>query len=850
LNTGASAIRPLVSALLRLTRRNPKLFIAAGLAIAIVGYAGLTYTSIQRASTDAEALQDQVQGISPLSLAQPATYADIGDLASRVQQSSSSARRWLTPLRAFLWVPSLGPRAREGLRLLDAANSAARVARLLSNVFGSALNVPDNQSLSPETAALVASSLRANAAQILEANQELARLSGLLNNLSDTGVGSRTRERFDQYLPFLEAVLYLGRVSPEVAGDAYVLYRALDSLRKWTEDPLKVMENPAEVRGSLEAVDAQSVTLARRLDVVLLTSAGTSDSQLALSAPAREALTLIHQQLLLLNRVTKGLDALVVVAELSGDEGMLTEAFGARAKGELERAIREFQLAQQELAALQTLISTQKLIAQDTYASLLASALGSSSASPDFLAGLLDDMDQFARALHNFLGYDGTRTYLWLGQNENEPRGAGGFLGVVVAVVIKDGVLGKLTYYDSTHLNQEPVTLNPEAPVGYYWYFYLSHMLFQDANWYPHFPTTAALLAEMFRRKTGIQVDGVLAANKGVTLSLVDLLGDLRVPGLEKPLDRAAANALQEGQQDYPCRPAQSSDRPKRCFDEDLFFAILDRIRQHVSPEVSSRLAVLFQTALKEKDIQMHLFESMGPASDFPWRMGWNGAVQIVDHDYLLVVDSSLGTHAVPDITRSMEYQVELRVGAPSPARLRLKYQNRLEPTIPVCRDADLSGLSTCYFNYVRLYVSRAAQDIAAPLMALHEGMEKLTWGHSDLDTTTAIKQHGGGLTGLTEIGGYVAVEPLTQVTIPVQWSLDPSALRRVGAQVYEYRLLVQKQSGMSQSRVSVAVKLPPGAGLVSASPGASVREGGWVVLEQTLRTDLLFFVTFRAPTK
>ena len=852
LNSGASAIRPQVSALLRLTRRNPKLFIVAGLATAlvaaIIGYAGLAYASVQRASSDVEALQYQVEGISPLSLAQPATYADIGDLAGRIQQSSATARRWLTPLRAFFWVPSLGPRAREGLRLLDAANSAARVAGLLSNAFGSALNVPDNQRLSPETAAMVASALRANSAQILEAHQELVRLSGLLNDLGDTEIGVRTRERFDQYLPFLEAVLYLARVSPEVAGDAYVLYGALESLRKWTEDPLKVMESPAEVRGSLETVDAQSVTVARRLDVVLLTSTETADSQLALSASAREALTLIHQQLLLLNRVTKGLEALVVVAELSGDVGMLTEAFGARAKGELERAIREFQLAQQELAALQTLISTQKLIAQDTYSSLLASALGSSSASPDFLAGLIDDMSLFTQFMYTFLGYDGPRTYLLLGQNENEIRPTGGFIGTTAQLTMDGGVLGEIKYYDSTSVDSGSYTSNPIAPHGLYWYLWMERMLFRDANWNPNFPTSATTLAEIFRRSTDVQVDGVMVGTKGTMLDFVDLFGDIKVPEISNVLDRATARVYMEGEAQYPCRPDHSIDSSKRCFDEDLFFAVLGRLQGGVDKSQRPALASLLRAKLESKDILIHLFQGAG--ADFLWERGWNGAIQPVDHDFLMIVDSSLPGHSVIDVSRSWEYQVRLAVDKPMTARLRIHYDNAKPPQGAVCRQAEEVGTGRCFWNYLRVYTSSLASNALAPPVLLHEGSEKLAWGYADLDTVTVAHQTGGGLSGLTEIGAYVVAEPAGVTTLPLQWTLDPAVLRETGSQVYEYRLQIQKQPGMNRDKIVVAVQLPPGAGFVAASPGAAYGEGGWVVLESGLPSDLPFFVTFRAPTR
>ena len=47
---------------------------------------------------------------------------------------------------------------------------------------------------------------------------------------------------------------------------------------------------------------------------------------------------------------------------------------------------------------------------------------------------------------------------------------------------------------------------------------------------------------------------------------------------------------------------------------------------------------------IDRKNIMIHLFP---PTDDsFFWEHGWNGAVSQVDHDYLMVVDSSLPGHS------------------------------------------------------------------------------------------------------------------------------------------------------------------------------------------------------------
>ncbi|MBM3946523.1 MAG: DUF4012 domain-containing protein, partial [SAR202 cluster bacterium] len=565
--------------LLRRAGARPKLFFGIagllGILAVVLGYSGLAYASLRQAGQDARAMQDELLGVTPLALTRPDTFSELADMALRLEQSAVAARRWLTALRALTWFPILGGKARERMELLDLAASGAGVTRKVSHAYSRAFVIPPEATSSEAIVDAIGRSLKSDAASFADAQRELTRIGEVIDGLGETALGARAREQLGRYLPYLEAVVHLSRVAPEVVGDAYVLYRTLDSLRDLTDNPLKVMETPSAVRDSLRAADRESVALSARLDLVLLAAQGNGPSEERLSRRALDVLRLTQQQVQVLNRATRGLDAMVAVTELGDEEGFLTPRFGGRARGELERASREFTLARQELAALQALLNTQDVTAQETFASLLGAGLGASSSSPDFMAGLLEDADLFSQFLYTFLGYSGPRTYLLLGQNENEPRGSGGFLGVVAQATVSDGVLAPLKYYDSGNLNQQPASLNPPSPPGYYWYFYMSHMLFQDANWYPHFPATAELLAEMFRRKTGVQADGVLTANKRLTLDLVELFGDIRVPGHDGPLDRAKANEYQETEDLYACRPGRSIDRGKRCFDEDLFFAFV-----------------------------------------------------------------------------------------------------------------------------------------------------------------------------------------------------------------------------------------------------------------------------------
>ena len=128
----------------------------------------------------------------------------------------------------------------------------------------------------------------------------------------------------------------------------------------------------------------------------------------------------------------------------------------------------------------------------------------------------------------------------------------------------------------------------------------------------------------------------------------------------------------------------------------------------------------------------------------------------------------------------------------------------------------------------------------------LHQGALKLIWGYPDPASSSIVPSADTGPSRLTELGGYIEVEPGTVKTVPISYQLPSKILRSTAPNVYEYRLLVQKQSGMDQDLVSLEVGLPPDSELLSTSPGFNSRRGPWLVFNFTLKTDTEVVVSFR----
>ena len=229
------------------------------------------------------------------------------------------------------------------------------------------------------------------------------------------------------------------------------------------------------------------------------------------------------------------------------------------------------------------------------------------------------------------------------------------------------------------------------------------------------------------------------------------------------------------------------------------------------------------------------------------WERGWNGAVSVVDHDVLMIVDSSLPGHSNTKVDRSWEYRISLNPGRPIPAQLRVRYVNREQAKSEVCLQF-IWELSKCYWNYFRVYVSQKAGKIEMPTVPLHEGSLKLIWGYPDADSGSVMPNADIGPARLTELGGYVAVEPGSVMVIPIQYELPSEILRSTAPGVHEYRLLIQKQSGMDRDRVTIEVELPAEARLLQTSPEFNSRKGRWIIFNFQLVADTTVAVSFSMP--
>lgn len=124
----------------------------------------------------------------------------------------------------------------------------------------------------------------------------------------------------------------------------------------------------------------------------------------------------------------------------------------------------------------------------------------------------LDAAASAAALLPRMMGSDGPRHYLLLIQNNAEVRATGGIPGALAALAVDNGKMELSAQSSASALGifDPPLPVPAEQKA-----IYSGRMgrFIQDVNLTPDFPTTAGLAREMWERKTGQRVHGVVSVD-------------------------------------------------------------------------------------------------------------------------------------------------------------------------------------------------------------------------------------------------------------------------------------------------------------------------------------------------
>jgi hypothetical protein len=307
----------------------------------------------------------------------------------------------------------------------------------------------------------------------------------------------------------------------------------------------------------------------------------------------------------------------------------------------------------------------------------LAAAVTRLSAALAKAERLVTTANRAALLLPGMLGANGPRTYLLLFQNNAEVRATGGMPGAYIVVRADHGAVtivdqgtaaGDLRHFDPP---VEPLSTAMEAL-----YTDRPAVFPADVNLTPDFPTAAGLVRAMYRKRSGVSVDGVMATDPVALSYLLRVTGPVRMPK-GKPLtaDNAVRVLLSEAYAKYP-DPAEQ-DRYFAGAARAVFEALLDgqgspesMLRQLALAAGQRRLLLWSADKTEEAALSGTVLAGRLPTVD-----GMRPTVGVFLNDgtgaklsYYLTQSAALSAGGCePDGTRTL--RLRLTIGSTAPAR-------------------------------------------------------------------------------------------------------------------------------------------------------------------------------------
>lgn len=372
-----------------------------------------------------------------------------------------------------------------------------------------------------------------------------------------------------------------------------------------------------------------------------------------------------------------------------------------------------------------------------------------------------------------FIKNDGQeRRYLILLQNNMELRPGGGFLGQYAVMKIKNGEITKL-YFEDANLLDQRIKAKIPAPYPFKRMMSIKKWKFRDSNFSPDFPTNVEK-AKYFYRLSGrnSNFNGVIAVNADTFNHIFELTGPIAVPGYNATLNsKNATLKLEELVEKKYIMDDSIDTQNRKAIMKNLMHLIVGKLDGIGNVPKVSKFAL---NELRNKDIMLNFEDEnlQKMIEDVHWggrvSEDWNG-------DYLMLSDANMGALKTNYyITREINYNVDLTGEKPT-ADLEVLYKNNA--TYGDWRTSD-------YHSYFRVYVPKGSKLIERKMVSYPLVQEEFN---------------------KTYFGFLLHVLINRQTDIKLKYELPENV--REG----NYKLLIQKQSGVGDVPIKIHIKTKNG---------------------------------------
>jgi hypothetical protein len=369
-------------------------------------------------------------------------------------------------------------------------------------------------------------------------------------------------------------------------------------------------------------------------------------------------------------------------------------------------------------------------------------------------------------------------------------------------------------------------------------------LVLRDSNWFTDYPATAQMAEYLYSYSRAHSVDGVIAIDQRVVVELLRALGPVQVEGVL--YDITADNVLQfmraAKQEHTPAGVVGIWDRKQ--FIGHLAQPIIQKVLQARGENLSTLTAAVIRL-LDERHILVQFDDP--EMTNFLSRRRWDGAVRpATDGDFLMAVNANVGfnkSNIVVDT--ALTYEVDLSDPAKLSAHLNVTESSRAtgsticEPRPPRAGEDASYPINECHWSYLRIYKSVGTSLLAATPHAIPAASSM-----SDEDIPARVDDLGSeDIPGAQVFGTLLLVRQRETVETTFDFSLPVSVLRTTG-DGWVYSLTVQKQPGTLAVPLTLRIRLPQGAKLISSSLKPDDTENGLVYMLKLL-DDVLIEVEF-----
>lgn len=384
----------------------------------------------------------------------------------------------------------------------------------------------------------------------------------------------------------------------------------------------------------------------------------------------------------------------------------------------------------------------------------------------------LKDAHNLAYLLAKLFGAPEERRILLIFQNPRELRATGGFAGSFALMTARNGLIETIEAPEGgTYAIQGQLPLARIAPKPLH--LINPRFEFQDANWWPDFPTSARKITELYEAAGGPTVDAVVALTAHVGEELLVLQGKTELnPAQTGESALTPDNFIDVLQETIARDRVQDPGSPKK-----IITSLLPSMVEVVKNTASCCYQELIKTGLSllnRKDIQIWARDQ--DIQSAIAKLGWSGALKNTQGDYLAVITSNVGggkTDQAVEEKIEQDIQIDARGIAYETVRITRTHNGQ--------RGDKFTGHRN--YAYLRIYVPTDARFLAAagntpPPAHTFEDPEP------SLDPDPEVRKYEGGITIDPQSGAEIWEE--NEKTVFGLWITTEAGQTATAAVTYE----------------------------------------------------------------